>query len=185
MKRVCTVGLALASFVLLTSLGVSAKGHSGDTVLTANMFGGHEVPPINTRATGHFRATIHADGTIDFTVTYSNLSSTPTVSHIHFGQFNVAGGVMIFLCGGGGQPACPTTTSGSFSGNIVAANVVGPAGQGVTAGDLASALRIVVDQEEGYANLHSANFPGGEVRGQVRVSHRDHDHDHDHDRDDD
>jgi hypothetical protein len=163
--------------VLLSSLGVSAKGHSGDTVLTANMFGGHEVPPINTPATGRFRATIHADGTIDFTVTYSNLSSTPTVSHIHFGQFKVAGGVMIFLCGGGGQPACPTTTSGSFSGTIVAANVTGPAAQGVTPGDLASALRIVVEQEEGYANLHSTNFPAGEIRGQVSADHRDRDRD--------
>jgi hypothetical protein len=179
MKRLCTVGLA--SFALLTSLGVSAKGHSGDIVLTANMLGGHEVPPINTPATGRFRATIHADGTIDFTVTYSNLSSPPTQSHIHFGQFNVAGGVMIFLCGGDTQPACPTATSGSFSGTIVAANVVGPAAQGVTAGDLASALRIVVEQEEGYANLHSTKFPGGEIRGQVRVSHRDHDHDGDDD----
>jgi CHRD domain-containing protein len=179
MKRFRTIGLALASFTLLAPRGVSAKGHHGDTVLTADMLGGHEVPPINTPATGHFRATIHADGSIEFTLTYSNLSATPTVSHIHFGQFNVAGGVMIFLCGGGGQPACPTTTSGSFSGSIVAANVVGPATQGVTAGDLASALRIVVDQEEGYANLHSTAFPGGEVRGQVRVSHRDHDHDDD------
>jgi hypothetical protein len=177
MKRLGTIGLALASFALLSSLGVSANGHSGDTVLTANMLGGHEVPPINTPATGRFLATIHTDGTIDFTVTYSNLSSTPTVSHIHFGQFNVAGGVMIFLCGGGGQPACPTTTSGTFSGTIVAANVVGPTPQGVTAGDLASALRIVVEQEEGYANLHSTNFPGGEIRGQVRVDHHDHDHD--------
>ena len=183
MKRLCVVGLALASFTLLTPLGLSANGHSGDTVLTANMFGGHEVPPINTPATGRFRATIHADGTIDFTVTYSNLSSTPLFSHIHFGQFNVAGGVMIFLCGGDTQPACPTALSGSFSGTITAANVVGPTAQGVAAGDLASALRIVVDQEEGYANLHSTKFPGGEIRGQVSVRHRDHDHDHD--RDDD
>ena len=177
MKRLCAVGLA--SFALLTSLGVSAKGHSGEIVLTANMLGGHEVPPINTPATGRFSATIHADGTINFTVTYANLSSTPLFSHIHFGQFNVAGGVMIFLCGGGGQPACPTTTSGSFSGMIVPANVVGPTAQGVTAGDLASALRIVIEQEEGYANLHSTKFPAGEIRGQVRVEHRDHDHDRD------
>ena len=90
------------------------------------------------------------------------------MSHIHFAQFNVAGGVMIFLCGGGGQPACPATTSGTIEGTITPANVTGPAAQGITAGDLASALKVIGDGE-GYANLHTTAFPGGEIRGQIRV----------------
>ncbi len=168
MKGILSAALALA---FAGMLAVPLNAHDDEVTLTARMLGGHEVPPINSPATGKFKATIHRDGSIDFTLTYANLTSLPIFSHIHFGQFNVAGGVMIFLCGGGGQPACPQQTSGTITGTIAAANVVGPAAQGVTAGDLVSALRIVVDQGEGYANLHTTKFPAGEIRGQVIVRH--------------
>ncbi len=104
------------------------------------------MPPINSDGTGTFRAVIHEDGSITsitFTETFKNLSGSPLVSHIHFGQFRVAAGVMIFLCGGGGQPACPAGSSATFTGTITAANVTGPAAQGIAAGDLASALRAI------------------------------------------
>jgi hypothetical protein len=167
MKKCWRIGLCLLCFCAVT---IAATAHDDDeVVLRTSLSGANETPPINTPATGRFHATIHADGTIEFTVTYSDLSTLPTQSHIHFAQRNVAGGVMIFLCGGGGQPACPAATSGTFTGTITAANVVGPTAQGVVAGDLASALRIIIGQGEGYANLHSTKFPAGEIRGQVNV----------------
>jgi hypothetical protein len=48
-------------------------------------------------------------GTADYTLTYSGLSSSVTVAHIHFGKVHVAGGIIAFLCGGGGQAACPSS----------------------------------------------------------------------------
>jgi CHRD domain len=157
-----------------------AGAASDDDVITlrASLRGAHEVPAINSNGTASFTATIHEDGTINFTETFSNLTSNAILSHIHFGEEHVAGGVMIFLCGGGGQPACPAAASGTFSGTITAANVTGPTAQGVTAGDLASALRAI-RQGAGYVNLHSVNFPAGEIRGQVRVHHGDGDRDDD------
>jgi hypothetical protein len=122
----------------------------------------------------HFRATIDPNLNSTFTETFQNLSSNAILSHIHFGEVHVAGGVMIWLCGGGGQPACPAATSGTFSGTITAANVTGPTSQGITAGGLASALRAI-RQGAGYVNLHSVNFPAGEIRGQVSVDQGDND----------
>jgi CHRD domain len=139
-------------------------------VFSAKLVGDNEVPPTASTATGTFHMEIDnstTTPTINFTMTYANMSGNPTVSHLHFGQFNVAGGVMIFLCGGGGQPSCPASTSGTFSGTITAANVTGPTAQGISAGDLASALEAVLEGES-YANIHSATFPAGELRGQVR-----------------
>jgi CHRD domain len=169
MKNLLITGLAS---MCIATFSVPLRAADEDIILTATMLGEHEVPPINSLATGRFRAAIHPDGSINFTLTWANLSTTPLVSHIHFGQFNVSGGVMIFLCGGGGQPPCPTTTSATITGTITSANVVAIANQGINAGDLASALRIVVRQGEGYANLHSMRFPGGEIRGQVIVRER-------------
>jgi len=131
---------------------------------SARLLGDNEVPPNNTNGAATFHMTVGT--TITFTLTFSNLSANPTVAHLHFGQNRVSGGVMIFLCGGGGQPACPTSTSGTITGTITAANVTGPTAQGITAGDLTSALEAVRDGES-YCNMHTPNFPAGEIRGQV------------------
>jgi hypothetical protein len=133
---------------------------------SARLSGAEEVPPINTAGTGNFEMTIQP-GTITFSLTFSGLSSPLAVAHLHFGQANVAGGVMIFLCGGGGQPACPATTEGTITGTITAANVTGPSLQGIAPGDLDSALEAVRNGLS-YANMHTANFGGGEIRGQIR-----------------
>jgi hypothetical protein len=45
--------------------------------------------------------TIH--DTITFSLTFSGLSSALTVAHLHFAPSKVVGGVMIFLCCGGGS----------------------------------------------------------------------------------
>ena len=164
------------AFLVLTVLCFSVVTVASDddvTVLTASLRGVNEVPAANSDGSGTFRAIIHKDGTITFTETFNNLSGNLLVSHIHFGEIHVAGGVMIFLCGGGGQPACPAVSSGTIdNGTIAAANVVGPTGQGITAGDLVSALRAI-RQGAGYVNIHTTKFPGGEIRGQVIVHHGD------------
>ena len=163
MKRFLLLALLVPAFSVAT-----AASDDDVTILTASLRGANEVPAINSNGTASFRAVIHDDGSITFTETFSGLSSNAILSHIHFGEIHVAGGVMIWLCGGGGQPACPAATSGTISGSITAANVTGPTSQGITAGDLVSALRAI-RQGAGYVNLHSVNFTGGEVRGQVIV----------------
>ena len=152
---------ALAASVLIVP-----AAHSQTERFSARLGGAEEVPPINTAGTGNFEMTIQ-QGTITFELTFADLSSPLGVAHLHFAPSKVAGGVMIFLCGGGGQPACPATTEGTITGTITAANVVGPTGQGIAPADLDSALEAVRDGLS-YANMHTANFGGGEIRGQVR-----------------
>jgi hypothetical protein len=132
---------------------------------SASLGGENEVPPINTGGTAAFEMTIQ--DTITFSLTFSGLSSPLTVAHLHFAPSKVAGGVMIFLCGGGNQPACPAATEGTITGTMTAANVTGPGGQGITPGDLDSALEAVRN-DLAYANMHTTNFTGGEIRGQVQ-----------------
>jgi hypothetical protein len=111
---------------------------------------------------------------IEWELTYSDLNSAATQSHIHIGQRNVAGPISVFLCTNlGNAPAGPTveacppdggTVSGTFSAAEVAANPV----QGIDAGefdDLVRAIRAGVT----YVNVHTTTSPPGEIRGQIRA----------------
>jgi CHRD domain-containing protein len=173
--------------VTIAAITAAAADGAGDTVvLRAVLRGKNETPPIATEATGSFRATIDGDGTVSFRLAYTNLSEAVTQAHIHFAQKNVPGGIMIFLCGApsaadpGAWPVCPDGTSGVLEGTITTRQVVAIPTQGIDAGDLAVALRAI-GEGEGYANVHSMRFPGGEIRGQVgvRIPHQGHGNDHD------
>ena len=141
--------------VLAASLLAAPATHSQTERFSASLSGAEEVPPINTAGTGAFDMTIQ-QGTIAFSLTFSDLSSPLGVAHLHFAPSKVAGGVMIFLCGGGGQPDCPAVTEGTITGTITAANVTGPTTQGIDVGDLDSALdrRIKLRQRAGRIPGH-------------------------------
>jgi CHRD domain len=151
---------------LAVSLLAAPAAHSQTERFSANLVGANEVPSINTAGSGEFRMQI-VGSDINFSLSFSDLSSNLTAAHLHFAASKVAGGVMIFLCGGGGQPDCPAVTSGTITGTITAANVVGPTTQGIDVGDLDSALEVL-RAGLSYANMHTVNFAGGEIRGQVR-----------------
>ena len=158
--------LRTALVLAIANLLAASVVNSQTENFSASLSGANEVPPINTAGTADFNMTIQP-GAITFSLTFSDLSTPLVVAHLHFAPSKVAGGVMIFLCGGGGQPACPAATSGSITGTITAANVTGPASQGITAGNLDSALEAL-RADLSYANMHTTNFPGGEIRGPVQ-----------------
>src|SRR5438046_8385519 len=162
----------LAIAAVMANLLAAPMGYSQTERFSATLAGANEVPPINSAGTAAFDMTIR--DTITFSLTFSGLSSPLTVSHLHFAPSKVAGGVMIFLCGGGNQPVCPAATSGTITGTITEANVTGPAGQGIDPGDLTSALEAVRDGNA-YANMHTMKFPAGEIRGQVERRRKDKD----------
>jgi hypothetical protein len=176
MKKVWISAVAMAVIVLGCAAYTARADDDDVTSLRARMNGFNEVPPKLTDATGLFTATVNGDH-IDFQLTFSNLTGNPAAAHLHFGQRGVNGGVFLFLCGGGNQPACPAATSGTITGTASAANVVAQnPDQGIPAGDFAAALRAIRSGET-YANMHTAKFPGGEIRGQVKVRD-DEEHEH-------
>jgi hypothetical protein len=158
------VVLALAA--LAASVLGAPAAHSQTESFFARLSGSREVPPINTAGTADFQMT-NQDGNITFSLTFSGLSSSLTLSHLHFAPTKVSGGVMIFLCGGGGQPDCPAATEGTITGTITSANVTGPTTQGIDVGNLDAALEAVRSNLS-YVNMHTTNFASGEIRGQVR-----------------
>lgn len=135
--------------------------------LKAKLKGFEEVPAVSSTGSGLFRADISDDeSSIEYELSYSGLEGTASAAHIHLGQVGVNGGIIAFLCGGGGKPACPAT-SGTVTGTVTAADVIGPAGQGIAAGEFAEALNAI-RKGVTYANVHSDKHPGGEIRGQIK-----------------
>jgi hypothetical protein len=165
------MAVALVGALALTALVSYGAADNGKGNLKSKRMSSYlEVPSISTTARGTIEARIRNSNTIDYKLTYSGLSSAAAQAHIHFAQPGVNGNIVAFLCGGGGKPACPAT-SGTVSGTIVAADVgAGAAGQGIAAGEIGE---LIAAMRAGftYANVHTATYGGGELRGQIAAGH--------------
>ena len=171
MRKLLFAAVAGASLLVALTAGslAVAKNGNGSSNARAKLIGYNEVPSISTEARGEFRARINKQAmTIDYSLTYSGIEGgTASAAHIHLGQRHTNGGVSAFLCGGGDKPPCPSP-GGTVSGTIDAADVIGPAGQGIAAGEIAELIRAIRAGAT-YANVHSTPaYPGGEIRGQIR-----------------
>lgn len=168
-RRTLVLVLAvLAAGLLITSLA-GASG-SGKKNVKANLTGFQEVPAVSTFGSGTFTATIDDDAqTITYELSFGGLNSTSLFAHIHLGQRGANGGVAAFLCGGGDKPPCPAGTGATerVTGVIDAADVIGPADQGIAPGEFDELVRAIRARVT-YANVHSMTQPGGEIRGQIR-----------------
>jgi CHRD domain len=172
--KLVTGALVLACLVLLPTGNVlQAQETSRTPLVSATLSSLNQVRTVLAPSSGRFEMQLTPDATISFSLTYANMSSPVTGAHIHFGASRTNGGVVVFLCGGP-KPACPA--SGIVTGVITAEDVsVLPADnpdsvipQGITPGDLAGLLQVIRSGDT-YVNVHTANFPSGELRGQVKV----------------
>lgn len=174
------IGFSLAVLAILFLLTYSYSSRADERQsFKARLTVFQEVPPKLTNAHGTFRARINGNS-VEVVLTYSDLSSDVLFSHIHFGQSRVNGGIFVFLCnnvlgplppnpvpaGVLAPPTCPTP-SGTVTRTFTAADIFPTVpDQGIRAQNFADALRAIRSGET-YANVHSKNFPGGEIRGQI------------------
>jgi CHRD domain len=154
--------------------GIAIAGGGGES-FEGTLTGYEEVPAVSTGAAGRFDATVRVHhGKIWWQLSYEGLTGAVQQAHIHFGQRDVNGGVAVFLCSNlpgapaGTQP-CPAAPA-TIKGVATAAQVVGPADQGIAPGEfgeLVAAMRAGLT----YANVHSRAFPDGEIRAQLEPAH--------------
>ena len=117
--------------------------------IQATLTGGGEVPPNDSKAHGLMQGTFDTDtDRLEWTVTYSGLSSPPIGAHFH--------GPVSYL---GLTPEENAPIQVGTPGNL------GSPFHGVAKIDDTQAK----DLKDGrwYFNLHSKKFPGGEIRGPV------------------
>jgi len=106
-----------------------------------------ENPPVSSTATGRATTTLNAAGTVVTVAgTFSGLTGNPTAAHIHTGAPRVNGGIICAL-------TVTAATSGSVTGTCAA---------------FTPAQIALLKRGQLYINIHTAMFPGGEVRGQIQ-----------------
>lgn len=126
-------------------LAFSAMPAFAETLkFTADLKGAAEVPPTDSAGTGKLEATLDTDSKVfTWTVTYEGLSGDATGAHFHAGVEGAAGDVVVPI---------PDPLASPINGN-------------------ATLTDDQVTQLQGgnwYVNIHTAKFPDGEIRGQVK-----------------
>ena len=163
---------ALTVVVLVGGVLIAQTADSQARRIQATLSGIEEPPSVSSTGHGSFRATIAQDSaSITYTLSYSDLEGDVLQSHIHLGQKGVNGGIAVFLCtnlgnGPAGTQTCPGPRSGTITGTFSGADIVGPAGQGLTAAEFAELVRAI-DKTVTYVNVHTTKHTGGEIRGQI------------------
>lgn len=169
--------LVVVTLVVLALASLAAAPVSANRNFSAHLTGDQEVPPpgvvIETLAQGQAIFHLSKDGSaLHYKLIVANIENV-VASHIHLGPADANGPVVAFLYGN--APAGGGRTDGVLAeGTITAANLVGP-----LAGQPLSALIAAMEAGNTYVNVHTndgvggtntgaGDFPGGEIRGQIR-----------------
>jgi hypothetical protein len=142
--RPAGVALLAAAGLLLSACSVVAPPSERHQLFGASLAGSHEVPAVASNGSGEAEVRFDARGSLlTWTVSYSGLSGPVTAAHLHGPA-------------GPGQNAPPVVP-------------IQP-----SASPLRGQLRLTPEQYtqlssgQWYINIHTAQHPNGEVRGQLR-----------------
>jgi CHRD domain len=165
-RTIMLVGMLALGLLVLAPAAVA-----GDNFV-ATLSGDQEVPPRDTQAVGVATFKLREDGTaLEFKLNVANLDNA-FAAHIHCGAVGVNGpvGVTLFM----GAPA-----GGVVNGTLAEGAITAPdAGNACGWTDLAAVVAAIRSGDT-YVNVHTndgvappntgpGDFPGGEIRGQVR-----------------
>lgn len=126
-------------------MGGKGGGGSGSTPATVSvpLSGAQEVPPVSTKASAASTITVAPNGAVAGVVTLNGIDAT--AAHIHEAPPGANGPVIV-----------PLARSSNVTFTV-------PAGARLTEAQMASYKAGNL-----YVNVHSAAYPGGELRGQLK-----------------
>jgi hypothetical protein len=148
----------LGAIALLAVVGCDDDDDPAGVVPERNfvvtMTGLNERPnPVSPAGNGTATFTIDdAETTISYTIAVASMTSTITASHIHLGNANVSGSVII--------PLTTPVNGQTVNGTITAASTFQ---LGLSLPSLIALMRT----GDVYVNVHTSNNTGGEIRGQI------------------
>lgn len=154
------LGLAISLSVLLT-VSLVDQIHAAKYPYDATLSGQNEVPPVETSATGEAEFTAPANDTIKYRINVTGIMNA-SAAHIHMAKEGENGDVIADLLNTPSSKEKDTAYGMIFRGNLTDSSLKGEM-QGKTLDDLAAAM----DSGDAYVNVHTAEHPDGEIRGQL------------------
>jgi hypothetical protein len=151
-----TIGFVLMLALALVALGSPALA---GTNFVATLSGDQEVPARDTAARGVATFKLSADGsTVTFKVNVANIDDV-FAAHIHCGAVGESGpvGVTLFV----GAPA-------DVNGTLAQGTFTAPDPENACGWTDLAAVLAAISSGDAYVNVHTSEFPGGEIRGQIR-----------------
>jgi len=161
--------------LLFTVLIFSAVARADQLVFTGSLTGSQEVPPTGSPGIGSALVTLDTvTNLLTVNVSFSGLGNPTIASHIH-------------CCAPPGTNAIVATTVPTFPGfplgvtsgtylmtfDLTAASTYNPAFITAHGGTVAGAMAAFIaglTSGQTYLNIHTTQFPGGEIRGQLQAS---------------
>jgi hypothetical protein len=171
-KILPVVALIVLTVLVIASVAYASPALSQSQNFAAPLSGREEVPPRDTNARGVATFKLSEDGTeLSYKVNVANIENV-FASHIHCGAVGVNGpiGVTLFMGTPGG---------GRVDGTLAEGTITAPdPGNGCGWADLAAVV-AALNSGNTYVNVHTndgvglpntgpGDFPGGEIRGQVK-----------------
>jgi hypothetical protein len=143
----------LVAIALIVALPGSSSAHDG-RLLSAKLSGANEVPPADPDGSGSATVLLR-DDSVCFTLRWADINA-PFAGHIHRGGAGINGPIVVPFFQK--TPATPLPASLSSAAGCVGG--VDPA-----------LIREIRSNPAGfYVNLHTADFPGGVIRDQLKVA---------------
>jgi hypothetical protein len=177
MKRSLSVAPKLTVIVLAVATALMLlvpAAYAIPVTFVGHLTGANEVPPVPSSATG--LATLLLDAaaqTLQINATFSGLTSNTNAAHIHCcAPLGTNAGVATTV------PAFPGFPLGGTSGSFTSAvfdlaqpTIYNPAFVTLQGGLTQAEAALIAGILNGttYLNIHTVNFPGGEIRGQLEA----------------
>ena len=150
------IGLFLASIFLLSSTAIVIS--YADEIYTTPLVGFEEVPPVPTNSSG-FAVLKYDNNSLNYQINVTNLDKIKS-SHIHLGGFGQNGDVIATLFNS-------STPTDLINGTLIEGTISSSDLQGPFAGKTLQEVVIQIKQLNAYINVHTVDYPNGEIRGQI------------------
>jgi CHRD domain len=165
MLQIAEIGALVIITIIGSVLGINYVQQQalGQEAFTAELSGEEELPPVNTDANG----TITIQGSnqsLNYQLELSDMTNV-TAAHIHFGNDDENGKIVVPLLQSNSPSGLELETLG---GNFTAEAVQGP----LTGLPLEQLIGFMGNGST-YVNVHSSEFPLGEIRGQIEELEQD------------
>lgn len=134
----------------------------------SHLSGDQEVPAVDTKAQGQAIYQLNKDGdALSYKLIVANIEDV-TQAHIHCGAAGVNGPVVAFLFGL--DPAGVTVNGILAQGTLTNTDVIPRPDSAACPGGVANFDDLIAKMRSGdaYTNVHTVDYPGGEIRGQIR-----------------